>query len=245
MRLELPVQNGPEESRILPKGIIARGVRKTYQIAEHQVEALRGVDLEVIPGSIVAVTGKSGAGKSTLMHILGTLDRPTSGQVILNGTDVSQFTDMEASRFRNSSVGFVFQMNSLLHEFSAMENVMLPGLISGAPKPQVAERAIRLLKAVGLGHRVDHRPGELSGGEQQRVAIARALLMAPPILLADEPTGNLDYKTSLSIQELLMQICSENKVTMLLVTHDLDLAKRMPMQVVIEDGRVMNGSDQH
>lgn len=231
--------------QIHPKGIVVRNVKKTYRIADHEVEALRGVDLQIEPGSIVAVTGKSGAGKSTLLHILGTLDRPTSGQVILNGTDVSHMNDVEASSFRNLSVGFVFQMNSLLHEFSAAENVMLPGLIAGASRLKVAERAKRLLKAVGLGERMDHRPGELSGGEQQRVAIARALLMAPPILLADEPTGNLDHKTSLAIQELLMQICSENKVTMLLVTHDLDLAKRMPHQVVIDDGRVKDGSVSH
>lgn len=235
--------NGSGE--MLPKGIVVRKVRKTYRIADHEVEALRGVDLKIQPGSIVAVTGKSGAGKSTLLHILGTLDRPTSGQVILNGTDVSHMSDMEASRFRNLSVGFVFQMNSLLHEFSAMENVMLPGLIAGAQRAQVAERAGRLLKAVGLGQRMDHRPSELSGGEQQRVAIARALLMAPPILLADEPTGNLDHKTSLAIQELLMQVCVENQVTMLLVTHDLDLARRMPHQVVIEDGLVKDGSVAH
>ena len=240
-----PQSRAPVTVENLPKGIVVRGVRKTYRIANHEVEALKGVDLRIEPGSIVAVTGKSGAGKSTLLHILGTLDRPTEGQVILDGTDVSHMTDQEASRFRNLSLGFVFQMNSLLHEFSALENVMLPGLISGAAKPQVADRASRLLKAVGLGERVDHRPSELSGGEQQRVAIARALIMAPPILLADEPTGNLDHKTILAIQELLMQICAENRVTMLLVTHDLDLAKRMPHRVVIEDGRVLDGGMSH
>jgi lipoprotein-releasing system ATP-binding protein len=132
-------------------------------------------------------------------------------------------------------------MNNLLNEFTALENVMLPGLIAGATKGAVAERAFKLLDSVGLGKRTDHRPGELSGGEQQRVAIARALLMAPPILLADEPTGNLDQKTSYAIQELLMQICVENNVTMLLVTHDPDLAERMPHRVVMEDGRVIEG----
>ncbi len=223
-------------------GIVARDVRKAYRIAAQDVEALRGVDMQIPAGCIVAVTGKSGAGKSTLLHIIGTLDRPTSGQVILNGTDVSHMTDQQSSHFRNASVGFVFQMNNLLNEFSAIENVMLPGLIAGAAKQMVTDRAARLLDAVGLGQRLHHRPGELSGGEQQRVAIARALIMAPPILLADEPTGNLDQKTSLAIQELLMQICAENQVTMLLVTHDLDLAKRMPAQLVMEDGRVIEGS---
>jgi len=225
------------------KGIIAQGVRKLYRIGAENVEALRGVDLTIAPGRIVAVTGKSGAGKSTLLHILGTLDRPSDGKVILDGTDVSRMDDRAASHFRNRSVGFVFQMNNLLGEFSALENVMLPGLIAGAPRAQVEERAEKLLGAVGLAARLDHRPGELSGGEQQRVAIARALVMAPPILLADEPTGNLDQKTSLGIQELLMHVCRENQVTMLLVTHDLDLARRMPAQVVMEDGRVVEGGN--
>ena len=226
-------------------GILIRGVRKIYRIADQEVEALRGVDLSIAPGSIVAVTGKSGAGKSTLLHIVGTLDRPTSGQIVLYGTDVSGLSDLGASHFRNAKVGFVFQMNNLLNEFSAVENVMLPGLIAGAPKDMVADRAALLLKAVGLEKRLHHRPGELSGGEQQRVAIARALVMAPPILLADEPTGNLDQRTSVAIQELLMQVCLENKVTMLLVTHDLDLAKRLPNQVIMEDGRVISGGEIH
>ena len=225
--------------------IVVRDVRKSYRVGPSEVQALRGVNLRVPAGSIVALTGKSGSGKSTLLHILGTLDQATSGQVILNDTDVSTMSDQIASHFRNSSVGFVFQMNNLLGEFSAGENVMLPGLIAGAPYAAVQERARKLLTAVGLGARVLHRPGELSGGEQQRVAIARALIMAPPILLADEPTGNLDQKTSHEIQELLMNICRENHVTMILVTHDLDLAKRLPAQVIMEDGRVVQGDFTH
>lgn len=218
-----------------------RDVRKVYRIGQEDVEALRGVNLQIPHGSIVAVTGKSGAGKSTLLHIIGTLDRPSSGTVVLNGTDVSQMSDQAASHFRNGSVGFVFQMNNLLGEFSALENVMLPGLIAGASRAPVAERASKLLQAVGLGARLQHRPGELSGGEQQRVAIARALVMAPPILLADEPTGNLDQRTSHEVRELLISVCEANKVTMILVTHDLDLARRLPSQVVMEDGRVVEG----
>lgn len=216
-------------------------VSKVYRIASQNVDALRSVSLRIPRGSIIALTGKSGAGKSTLLHIIGTLDRPTSGQVILDGVDVSRMSDIEASSFRNRRIGFVFQMNNLLHEFSAQENVMLPGLISGAPREQVMQRAAVLLNAVGLGQRLEHRPGELSGGEQQRVAIARALVMAPAILLADEPTGNLDQKTSQGIQELLLQVCKENNVTMMLVTHDPDLAARMPAHVVMEDGRVLDG----
>ena len=243
-RSPLSTSSGANGAKIASDASITLSrVRKLYRIANQDVEALRSVDLRVRRGAVMAVTGKSGAGKSTLLHIIGTLDRPTSGTVVLDNTDVSQMSDAEASHFRNRRIGFVFQMNNLLHEFSALENVMLPGLISGAARGQVDARARKLLKAVGLGERLDHRPGELSGGEQQRVAIARALVMAPAILLADEPTGNLDQKTSHAIQELLLNICQENQVTMLLVTHDPDLARRLPHQVVMEDGRVVEGSD--
>lgn len=234
-------ENSGLTSATASSGIQLRGVTKVYQINAKPVEALRGVDLSIKPGSIVGLTGKSGAGKSTLLHIIGTLDRPSQGSVILNNTDVSVMDDRSISGFRNSTVGFVFQMNNLLNEFSALENVMMPGLIHGAGKKVVQERANTLLQAVGLGDRGSHRPGELSGGEQQRVAIARALIMAPPILLADEPTGNLDQKTSESIQDLLINICLENQVTMMLVTHDIELAKRLPNQVIMEDGRVIEG----
>ena len=243
--VEIGKDDLPSEAARRDYSIVVRDVRKSYRVGPVDVEALRGVDLKVPAGSIVALTGKSGSGKSTLLHILGTLDQPTSGQVLLNGTEVSTMTDLVASQFRNSSVGFVFQMNNLLGEFSASENVMLPGLIAGAPHAAVQDRARKLLSAVGLGARLNHRPGELSGGEQQRVAIARALIMAPPILLADEPTGNLDQKTSHEIQELLMHICRENHVTMILVTHDLDLARRLPSQVIMEDGRVIQGDFTH
>jgi lipoprotein-releasing system ATP-binding protein len=173
-----------------------------------------------------------------MLHIIGTLDRPTAGSVILQGNDVSGFSDKTASKFRNQTVGFVFQMNNLLPEFSAVENVMMPGLIAGASKSAVAERAQSLLKAVGLEKRLGHRPAEMSGGEQQRVAIARALLMKPAILLADEPTGNLDLKSSENVENLLLELCRDNGITMLLVTHDNELAKRLPSQAVMEDGRI-------
>lgn len=200
--------------------------------------ALRSIDLVVPQGTIAAVTGKSGAGKSTLLHIIGTLDRPTGGQIFLNGSDVTNMDDRTASMFRNRTIGFVFQMHNLLPEFSAIENVMMPGLIAGVSKAVVKDRAGSLLAAVGLGDRRNHRPGELSGGEQQRVAIARALLMAPPILLADEPTGNLDLKTSEAIQTLLLDLAVQNGMTMLLITHDVQLAKRLPRQIVFEDGKI-------
>ena len=219
--------------------IALKDVYKIYMIDQQRVEALRGVNLTVAKGSVAAITGKSGAGKSTLLHVIGTLDKPTNGYVFLNGTDVSKMPDKIASGFRNCTVGFVFQMNNLLPEFSALENVMMPGLIAGSPQDLIRDRAATLLRSVGLSDRETHRPGELSGGEQQRVAIARALLMSPPILLADEPTGNLDQKTTLAIQDLLFELCSQHGVTMLLVTHDVDLAARLPSQIVMEDGRVV------
>ncbi|MEZ4741232.1 MAG: ABC transporter ATP-binding protein [Bdellovibrionota bacterium] len=227
----------------MPDGIVLENICKTYTIAAQKIEALRGVDLTIPHGTIAAVTGKSGAGKSTLLHIIGTLDAPSSGKLMLNGTDASSMNDLVASSFRNRTIGFVFQMNNLLPEFSALENVMMPGLIAGVSKEVVRERAKELLQAVSLGLRQDHRPGELSGGEQQRVAIARALLMAPPILLADEPTGNLDQRTGWEIQELLLEVATHNKMTMLLITHDVDLAKRLPYQIVVEDGRIVEGGN--
>ena len=214
---------------------------KTYSISSSsKVEALRGIDLSIEEGSIVAITGKSGAGKSTLLHVLGLLERPTSGDVFLNNTNISGMPDSVASGFRNCTVGFVFQMNNLLPEFSALENVIMPGLIAGLSMSTLKERGRSLLSAVGLSNREDHRPGELSGGEQQRVAIARALVMSPPILLTDEPTGNLDQKTSFAVQDLLLELCEANNVTMLLVTHDKDLSRRLPYQIVMEDGLIVD-----
>lgn len=223
-----------------PFGIVLNNVHKVYEIESQRVEALRGINLKISQGEISALTGKSGAGKSTLLHIIGTLDRPTQGKVLLNGTDVSCMPDHAASSFRNCSIGFVFQMNNLLPEFTALENVMLPGLISGISHVVARERAKQVLDSVGLSQRVKHRPSELSGGEQQRVAIARALLMSPPLLLADEPTGNLDQKTSKGIQELLLNLCKVHNMTMILVTHDEELAKKLPEQIVMEDGKIVD-----
>lgn len=220
-------------------------VRKEYIIDAERVEALRGVSLSIPEGAMVSVTGKSGAGKSTLLHIIGTLDRPSSGDLFLGDTNVSRMDDGQLSRFRNRAVGFVFQMNNLLPEFSAIENVMMPGIIGGHQRAALETRAKDLLSMVGLAQRFSHRPGEMSGGEQQRVAIARALVMSPPILVADEPTGNLDKKTSLIIQDLLLDVVKQHRMTMLLVTHDLDLASRLPQQVVMEDGLIVSGGDIH
>jgi len=217
-----------------------RNVSKTYTIESQTVEALRGIDLTIPQGTLAAVVGKSGAGKSTFLHIVGTLDRPTTGDVVIHGTNVARMNDQSASRFRNAAIGFVFQMNNLLPEFTAMENVMMPGIVAGAKTDVARERAHKLLVAVGLAAREKHRPSELSGGEQQRVAIARALFMSPSILLADEPTGNLDKRTSESIKELLIGLAERRAMTMLLVTHDTELAKRIPINIVMEDGRVVD-----
>ncbi len=217
-----------------------KDVSKTYQVEQQQVQALRGVSLQVKKGQMVAVTGRSGSGKSTLLHVVGTLDTPSAGSVQLNGKDVSHLGDQAASQFRNRTVGFIFQMNNLLPEFSALENVMMPGLIAGGQRSALRERASQLLQAVNLAHRLHHRPAELSGGEQQRVAIARALLMNPPIVLADEPTGNLDKKSGELVEGLLVELARKNEVTILLVTHDMELAKRLPYQVVMEDGKIVD-----
>lgn len=217
------------------------GVTKVYQVGSQLVHALRGVTASIPAGARLAIVGKSGAGKSTLLHLVGMLDTPTSGFVELASQPMQRLTDEELSVRRNRLVGFVFQAAHLLPEFSALENAMMPGLIAGGDWNEVAQRAERLLAAVGLSERLRHRPGELSGGEQQRVAIARALLMAPPLLLADEPTGNLDRTTSLVVQDILLGIAEEQGVTMLLVTHDGELARRMAGRIVMEDGRIVEG----
>jgi len=215
-------------------------VSKNYQLENQPVPVLNNINMDIHQGEIMALVGRSGSGKTTLLHIIGTLERPTTGQVYLDGVDVSRLKDDQVSKLRNQKVGFVFQTNNLLPEFTALENVMMPGMIAGAPAGQLKKRAQALLSAVDLGHRESHRPTEMSGGEQQRVAIARALLMGPSILLADEPTGNLDHKTSSIVKDLLLQLCAAHKITMLLVTHDLELAQSLPKQVMIKDGQLEN-----
>ncbi len=222
--------------------IVLRGVTKSFVVESQRVEALRGVNLNIERGTCVSITGRSGAGKSTLLHIIGTLDRPSEGSVTIGGIDVSRLSDQATSKFRNRKLGFVFQSSNLLPEFSAIENVMMPGMIAGAIGLQARQRATRLLASVGLEARIAHRPAELSGGEQQRVAIARALFMAPEVLLVDEPTGNLDKSTSLAIQDLLLELAVAHKTTMVLVTHDQLLASRMPSRIIMEDGRVLSGT---
>ncbi len=213
-----------------------RGLRKTYTTGPNRVEVLKGIDLELDAGTTTALVGASGTGKSTLMHILGALDRPTSGTVCFHGEDIFKKSDGQLAAFRNKSVGFVFQFHHLLPEFTALENVMMPALISRIAKDQARATAVELLTDVGLGQRMTHRPGELSGGEQQRVAIARALALGPELLLADEPTGNLDMKTSEGVHAMLAELQSRKGLTLVIVTHNERLASSMGNTVRLIDG---------
>ena len=215
-----------------------KGLCKRYAMGDTTVEVLRGIDLEITAATTTALVGASGAGKSTLLHILGALDRPSSGSVCYRGSELFSRSDQELADFRNSSVGFVFQFHHLLPEFTALENVLMPALIARKPRQEANARAIKLLEQVGLSHRLTHRPGELSGGEQQRVAIARALVLGPELLLADEPTGNLDMKTSESIHELLAHLQQETGITLVIVTHNEHLAAGMERVIRLVDGRI-------
>jgi lipoprotein-releasing system ATP-binding protein len=214
------------------------GLSKSFGTRAGKVEVLKGIDLRVTAGETIALVGASGAGKSTLLHILGTLDRPTSGRVLFNGEDVFRRSDAALAAFRNRSIGFVFQFHHLLPEFSALENAMMPALIGGMKRSEAETLASDLLGDVGLSHRLTHRPGELSGGEQQRVAIARALILSPQLLLADEPTGNLDMKTSDEVHDLLADIHRNKGITLMIVTHNERLAAGMGRIIRMVDGRI-------
>ena len=205
-----------------------------------ELEVLKGVNLEVKRGEIVAIVGKSGAGKTTLLQIIGTLDRPTSGQIMIEGTDVFAMRDRELAAFRNKHIGFIFQFHQLLPEFTALENVCIPAMIAREKESEYKSRAEKLLRELGLSERMSHKPNELSGGEKQRVAAARALMMGPDIILADEPTGSLDEKNKKELSELLLQLRKEYGQTILLVTHDKDLAKMADRTVEIIDGMISN-----
>jgi lipoprotein-releasing system ATP-binding protein len=200
------------------------------------LQILKGLDFEVYAGEAVCILGASGAGKSTFLHILGTLDKPTAGHVIWNGQDLSALDDEELSRLRNEKMGFVFQFHHLLQEFTALENVMLPGRIAGMNVVHCRARAGELLDLLGMSHRLAHYPAELSGGEQQRVTIARALFQRPQVLFADEPTGNLDTENSLRIQELFFDLKRQMNLTLIAVTHDQGFAMKFPRAVRMTDG---------
>jgi len=215
-----------------------RGLCKTYATGSNRVEVLNGIDLELEAATTTALVGASGAGKSTLLHLLGALDRPSSGSVSFRGEDIFRKSDRELAFFRNKSIGFVFQFHHLLPEFTALENVMMPALIARTSRHAARATAEELLHDVGLGHRLSHRPGELSGGEQQRVAIARALALSPELLLADEPTGNLDMKTSEGVHALLAELQWKKGLTLVVVTHNERLADAMGRTVRLVDGRL-------
>jgi putative ABC transport system ATP-binding protein len=218
--------------------IVATDVRRVYELDGVSVPALRGVSLTVEPGDYLAIVGASGSGKSTLMHLLGALDRPTSGTLLIGGRDVATLSPPEMARLRNETIGFVFQSFHLLARTTARDNVALPLVYRGVGRRERWERAVAMLDRVGLGHRVDHRPNQMSGGEQQRVAIARALVTGPSVLLADEPTGNLDSATGRSVLALLESLNADG-VAVVLVTHDRDVAARARRQIVMRDGLIV------
>lgn len=216
----------------------AIGIEKYYEKVGHRIDVLQGVDLNLAQGEMIAIVGASGTGKTTLLHILGTIDRPTAGTLLYGGVDVLNKNDIELSAYRNKTVGFVFQFHHLLPEFTALENVMMPGLIGGLDKNKMAEEAAELLGKVKLSDRLQHKVGELSGGEQQRVALARAIIMKPLLLLADEPTGNLDTKTGYKVFELLQEMSAEYSLSAVMVTHNLELASEMNRCLTLTEGKL-------
>ncbi len=221
--------------------VSVKDVHKSFDHMGRNLEVLRGIDLAIDEGEIVAIVGPSGAGKSTLLHCIGTLDLPTSGKIELAGEDITLLGATKARKLaglRNRTIGFVFQFHHLLPEFNALENVAMPGLIQGKTADEMEGPATALLTEVGLADRLTHRPGELSGGEQQRVALARALVLSPKLLLADEPTGNLDSATSTAMHELFFEINRTRGTTIVVVTHNASFAERMPRVVHLRDGKV-------
>ena len=217
----------------------SRNLGKTYQDGVRRVEVLKGVDLRIEPGEMVAIIGPSGSGKSTLLHLLGALDRPDMGTVSIGGQPLDDLGGAALARFRNRTIGFVFQIHQLLPDFTALENVMLPGRIAGIEPRQVLENARRLLAEVGLEDRLEHFPNQLSGGERQRVALCRALALEPPLLLADEPTGNLDPESGEHVFQLLLDLQARHRTTGVLVTHNPEIAQRCTRTLRLEGGTLL------
>ena len=222
--------------------VLVRGLEKSYRDATRKVEVLRGVDLELEAGELVAIVGASGSGKSTLLHLLGLLDRPDAGEISIGGQRVEALAGGEVAAFRNRSIGFVFQFHQLLADFTALENVALPGRIAGLSPREAGEKAESLLAEVGLAELEDRFPSQLSGGEQQRVAICRALLLEPPLVLADEPTGSLDPSAGDAVFDLLVDLQKRRGTTAVLVTHNPELASRGARILRLEDGRISSGT---
>ena len=219
--------------------LVVEQVTKAYPTRGEPLEVLRGVSLRMTTGQNAAILGPSGSGKSTLLHILGTLDRPTSGRLLLDGVDPSRLAEPELAAFRNHQIGFVFQDHHLLPQCSVLENVLLPAIANGAASNEAIARARLLIERVGLAERSDHRPAELSGGERQRTAVARALVNRPRLLLADEPTGNLDRSTALGIAELLVELEQQEQTMLVVVTHSLEVAARLARRYELDAGRLI------
>ncbi len=218
-------------------------IHKNYPMGKSsELKVLKGIDLEVYEGEILAITGHSGAGKSTFLHLLGALDRPTTGKILFNNKDMFTRTDNQLASFRNKTIGFIFQFHYLLPEFTALENVAIPGLISRNNSHQVYSKAERLLEEVGLKNRLHHRPRELSGGEQQRVAFARSLITDPVLILADEPSGNLDLANSQILHDVMWKLVRERQKTFVVVTHNMELAERADRVIELYDGKIKNSS---
>lgn len=228
--------NKPHTSSVLLK---CNDITKTYVEGDFSTQVLKGVSFELKAKEMLAIIGSSGSGKSTLLHLLGTLDTPTSGNILFDNTDIYKLSQAEQGNLRNADLGFIYQFHHLLSDFSALENVAMPLLISGVTIKEAQAQAKQLLERVSLGHRLQHRPAELSGGERQRVAIARALVNQPKLVLADEPTGNLDHKTAESIYSLLRELNKQLDTAFIVVTHDLSLAQRLDRQLQMNDGRLM------
>lgn len=228
------------ENTAAPGVISTIGVQKSYVGGDGSLlEVLKGVDLSIAAGEKVAIIGESGSGKSTLLHVLGGLDRATAGEVLIGGRSIDRMHEEELSRLRNEKVGFVFQFHHLLREFTVLENVMMPQLIGGKGRGEARQRAMELLGDVGLGGRLEHRPAQLSGGEQQRVAVARALANRPLALLADEPSGNLDPTTSERLHDLLYAVSAEHRTSMVIVTHNMQLAQRADRVLEVREGQLV------
>jgi lipoprotein-releasing system ATP-binding protein len=221
--------------------ISARGIRKSYG----SLNVLKGIDIDITRGEVVSVVGASGAGKSTLLHIIGTLDKADEGTLIINGKDLNSLSDRDMSAFRNQHIGFVFQFHHLLPEFNALENVCIPGYIGNKPTSRVISQAKELLDLLGLADRMDHKPGELSGGEQQRVAVARSLINDPVVVLADEPSGNLDSETSEELHRLFFDLRTRLNQTFVIVTHNNELALMADRKLTMKDGLIIESAFQN
>jgi lipoprotein-releasing system ATP-binding protein len=232
----------PPDARVQPAEPLfaVQGLSKSYGMNHKQVEALKDITFTVSHGELLSIVGASGAGKSTLLHILGALDHPTAGTIRYRGDDLFSLSEIQLAEFRNHKIGFIFQFHYLLPEFTALENTMMPALIRGYKKDAAREAAENILTTVGLQDRMSHKQGELSGGEQQRVAVARALLLQPELILADEPTGNLDSRTGEAIFDLLVSLNQQLNITVLIVTHNESIASRAPRRITLLDGRIVS-----